>query len=88
MALFRCTMARIHDDACVHSDHHGVFCPWSQLMGCPVQETVDEQRRTFSDKEILVLEKIVEKAANMVSLKEEDDDDNADADVSWIHKKV
>ncbi len=53
------------------------------------QETVDQQRRqSFSDKEILVLERIVDKAANMIGIKEEDDDDNADADVSWIHKKV
>ena len=36
----------------------------------------------------MVLEKVVDKAATMVGLKEEDDDDNADADVSWIHKKV
>ena len=53
-----------------------------------IQETIDRQRQNFSDKEILVLEKVVDKAATMVGLKEEDDDDNADADVSWIHKKV
>jgi len=35
-----------------------------------------------------VLEKVVEKASTMLGVKEEDDDDNADADVSWIHKKV
>ena len=52
------------------------------------QETVDQQRQNFSDKEILVLEKVVEKASTMLGVKEEDDDDNADADVSWIHKKV
>ena len=34
------------------------------------------------------LDKIVDKAKTMISLKEDDDDDNADADVSWIHQKV
>jgi len=47
-----------------------------------------EHRALFDDKELKDLDKIVDKAKTMISLKEDDDDDNADADVSWIHQKV
>jgi len=53
-----------------------------------IQNTLESQKASFSPKDMDTLEKIVKKAEFMTGLKEEDDDDNADADVSWIHKKV
>ena len=53
-----------------------------------IQDTLDRQRHAFNVKEQDVLEMIVRKASTMTGIKEEDDDDNADADVSWIHNKA
>ena len=53
-----------------------------------IADTLDRQQQSFSAKEIKLLGYIVDKASTMTGMKEEDDDDNADADVSWIHNKA
>jgi len=53
-----------------------------------IAETLELRKANFTDKENVLLGKIIDKATMMTGLMDEDDDDNADADVSWIHKKI
>lgn len=61
-----------------------------QEQGRPgmIADTVERQRQMFTEKQAGKLNHLIDKAATMTGLKEEDDDDNADADVSWIHNKA